>query len=251
MDDNLLNNDFYYDQNRVYRLVIENGEIIANEQYNRVDDRWEPSVRSESLMKLESAFYTGTGRYFYSHNSSMRVVLKDGAIHSYQIYGTYSRKWEDIKRFDYLGQMLILKRAFEDHNRYKQQKVISNLDIETIKKFYPHATADSSRFHFFSASSLKYEKLSGDALKTQILILLYIELGNCKNLIEFNNKMVEIKYREEYTILARGQGITTRALGLETSSIKAFKNMTYELSLAFAELDQSSLDSPNNAPGLG
>jgi len=118
---------------------------------------------------------------------------------------------------------------------------ISNSDLEkpsvsVIRStFYSHQNfnpLEEGRFHAFKASadslSAKYEGLSGDFLKSKILLDFKEKLENTSSKNELQDVVRDIKSSEEYKVLSKGQGVTTRFFNLKTSSVKAFEDMVKE-----------------------
>lgn len=109
---------------------------------------------------------------------------------------------------------------------------LRDLDGLLLKSEYQHATTHKQsflkkRWHRYEAScetlDPKYEGLSGDRLKTQILIYFKASIENIKSIDELNTIVSEFKKdnNPEYLVLKQGQGLATRLFDLKTSSLEA------------------------------
>ncbi|CAM2792443.1 substrate of the Dot/Icm secretion system [Legionella steigerwaltii] len=100
---------------------------------------------------------------------------------------------------------------------------------------YEAEVKDSSknRFHLFNAQSNdeldpKYKGLKGDFLKSQILLDFKKRLENATS-ENFDRVVDELKAKPEYEkVLAVSQGLVTWFFKLDTSSVKAFREMVAE-----------------------
>lgn len=115
------------------------------------------------------------------------------------------------------------------------------------KYHYEHATHSNAndRAHLFAANidnftSLKdkYSDLKGDVLKTEILADFKKALDGATDPDVVNSLVEKFTTSDEYKVLEKGQGLLTRVLGLETSSIKAFKEMV--------DAKKQEFDKPSN-----
>jgi|GEM_PF-4577592 len=104
------------------------------------------------------------------------------------------------------------------------------------------------RFHGFSASAERLaireelKALKGDHLKRELLLDFKQSIAKCEtieDLDKFKETHMDNK-SDAYKILAKGQGITTRTLGLDTDSVKALKNMIAEKRTALEQKDDKS-----------
>lgn len=100
---------------------------------------------------------------------------------------------------------------------------------------YKYATKDEGREHRYTASTEnfknvkeKYQQMRGDALKTEILADFKDKLAEATDEQSLKQIVAELKGKDEYKILAKGQGLTTQLLGLKTSSVSAFEKMVEE-----------------------
>ncbi|CZG87859.1 Uncharacterised protein [Legionella pneumophila] len=100
---------------------------------------------------------------------------------------------------------------------------------------YKYATKDEGREHRYKASTEnfknvkeKYQQMRGDALKTEILADFKNKLAEATDEQSLKQIVKELKGKDEYKILATGQGLTTQLLGLKTSSVSAFEKMVEE-----------------------
>ena len=136
----------------------------------------------------------------------------------------------------------LVQRANGDHHFSKNRQTIQvspqyeklmvdqvEIAQRNLKKHYQHSNFEgSSRMHWSKASiehnqelKEKYHALKGDALKSSILMDFKLQLENCTNQQEFDDKVQEIKDSKAYQVLAQSQGIATSVLKLKTSSIIA------------------------------
>jgi len=104
------------------------------------------------------------------------------------------------------------------------------LHLKRIRDRFQQAISALKRFHLFNASgeSLRgtdYSALQGDALKDKILQDFKAYLDNIDDEKTLNAAIQGIKRSEAYRILATGQGIVTRVMKRETSSVAAFEKM--------------------------
>ena len=107
------------------------------------------------------------------------------------------------------------------------------------KTLYNHANMENnSRFHLFKANyageSDLFKGLTGDALKTAILLYAKDQLTHDKDFLE------TFQTTKEYKILAASQGMTSTLFNLKTDSIKALERMIEE--------QNNSLDPSNKTP---
>ncbi|CZL06665.1 Uncharacterised protein [Legionella pneumophila] len=70
--------------------------------------------------------------------------------------------------------------------------------------------------------------MRGDALKTEILADFKDKLAEATDEQSLKQIVAELKSKDEYRILAKGQGLTTQLLGLKTSSVSSFEKMVEE-----------------------
>lgn len=102
-------------------------------------------------------------------------------------------------------------------------------------------------YHFFKAgtenvASLKekYLHLSGDQLKTAILINFEKALEKANGTQSFKEIEQSLRNSDEFKILATSQGVVTWLLGGETSSVKAFNQMVDKISKEVEEREKSA-----------
>ncbi|WP_133131348.1 hypothetical protein [Legionella yabuuchiae] len=144
-----------------------------------------------------------------------------------------------------------------------RNKISSNLSgspaaKEGLKKLssthYKYQTKDNimGRSHAMQATvekfnnlKEKYSSIKGDHLKSQILNEFKEKIENTSNLDELNILKNTLMKSDEYKVLKTGQGITTRALGLETSSVRAFKEMISEQEKNLTQINSSMLRNSN------
>ena len=126
--------------------------------------------------------------------------------------------------------------ALQRVNPVASKAICSEL-IEQAKKIthYAHASMQSTRSHAFEAKikgdfGKDYLALKGDALKTAILLNFKLKLNVSKSTDELKNIVDGLKLTEEYSIIKKGQGITTRFFNLRTDSAIAFEKMVSEVS---------------------
>ena len=88
------------------------------------------------------------------------------------------------------------------------------------------------RRHLFEASIDKFESLKetyldakGDHLKSLILSNFKTKIDGIQDVEQFKACVEQFKKSDEYKVLETGQGMTTRLLGLQTSSSKTFDKM--------------------------
>mgnify|MGYP002136638831 FL=1 len=110
-----------------------------------------------------------------------------------------------------------------------------------LKSHYEYASNSNSRFHALEASSQHYKNFRGDVLKTKILSKFKSELEGCTEFLQLQNKVIELKNSDEYKILAKGQGLTTRMFGLKTSSVDAFNKMVDEIKQNFSSSPKNKM----------
>ncbi|HDV5711201.1 TPA: hypothetical protein RJD49_002936 [Legionella pneumophila] len=91
---------------------------------------------------------------------------------------------------------------------------------------------EQDRFHLFKASGsgfenfkLKYQALKGDHLKTEILKDFAEKLSAISDKETLDHFVQDFKKSTDYQILAKGQGITTRLLSLDTDSQKKVEEL--------------------------
>lgn len=115
--------------------------------------------------------------------------------------------------------------------------IIKLYQLKTINTYYPYAvdSAAQGRSHFFSIKGAKFDglrgdfrKLSGDQLKSRILISFKDELAQISTLEEIQPFVDDFKLKPEYAVLKTGQGIVTQMFKLDTSSVKAFHEIVKE-----------------------
>ncbi|WP_083821369.1 hypothetical protein [Legionella drancourtii] len=95
-----------------------------------------------------------------------------------------------------------------------------------------------TRRHAFKVSSAEHG-LKGDLLKTKILLDFRISLMNITDLEHFDLVIKRFEQSKDYTILKTGQGLITRFFNLETSSVRAVKEI-------IAEVRQEIQQKPNH-----
>lgn len=100
---------------------------------------------------------------------------------------------------------------------------------------YSHAVlsgnrAHKSRYKARAVQTMKaeYQALEGDALKTGILSNFKQAISSIKDRQELESEIENFQNTPEYTVLAQGQGKTTRFFNLKTSSITAFEAICQE-----------------------
>lgn len=116
---------------------------------------------------------------------------------------------------------------------------ISNPDLKSTYQeglsyldYYKHYVTDKSRLlfnkgrdHFFKIESAPNINLQGDALKSKILNDFYQKIDNISDIKQLKTEIDDFVKSDEYKILAKGQGITTRLFSLKTTSIEAFEKI--------------------------
>lgn len=126
--------------------------------------------------------------------------------------------------------------------------------LAEVAQYYTHAVnpKESGRSHLYRASTAtytslasnpEYSSLTGDSLKTKILENFKEQLEACSTKGALLSTVARLKETDEYQILSTGQGLFTRTLGIETSSVKAFNQMVKGLS---ANLDDETLKPPSS-----
>ena len=106
---------------------------------------------------------------------------------------------------------------------------------QSKSNYYPHqvnSPHDKKRFHAFEVNVEKYASLKeryrdakGDYLKSSILADFQNKIENTSSKEELETLVRKFKLSDEYKVLEKGQGLVTKVLGLETSSVKALKEM--------------------------
>ena len=171
--------------------------------------------------------------------------------------GRYETYAEKINADRLLSKYIVENRAVESLPKLSQDylgKYLRRLPHEEIQKLNPtvqqfrekvvatevgHAKA-IGRFHAFKVMAdpngvIKDElkKLKGDHLKREILADFKNEIEQVASLDELRVKQRELMHPnlEKYKILATGQGLMTKVMGLETSLLKALKQMFAEKEL--------------------
>ncbi len=231
--------EFYYSKGANQRLLIKNGEVKGYQYRSNASDSWNDGQK-HYFVGLEDAFHMSTGKYYYSKGGNQRLLIKDGQVDGYQYRDNSLNNWK-IGPAHKFHNLEVNFNTAQQHKETENAIKVSTSAVNDIKPFYTHASNAQSRFHMFGASSQQYRAFHGDLLKTKILSIFKEELQSCSSFIEFQNKVLEIKNRDEYRILAQGQGLITRGLGLETSSIKALNKMIEDIGRSLSESPKNQL----------
>ena len=115
--------------------------------------------------------------------------------------------------------------------------IIKLYQLKTINTYYPYAvdSVAQGRSHFFSIKGANFNglrgdfrALSGDHLKSRILINFKDELAQISTLEDIQPFVDDFKLKPEYAVLKTGQGLVTQMFKLDTSSVKAFHEIVKE-----------------------
>ncbi|MDR3502114.1 MAG: hypothetical protein P4L79_05975 [Legionella sp.] len=251
----------YYESNGGnQRLVINNNKIVGYEFRKDPTSAWLPSGDKSRFQGLEDAFNKShkapltTPQYYESNGGNQRLVINNNKIVGYEFRKDPTSAWQpsgDKNRFqgleDAFNKSLKAPTHMPQHphhnNGSKPSSTQENMDI--VSKYYAHAAKsnDDGRSHLFDASSEHFHGLKGDYLKTKILCDFKDQLSKCTDLDKFDAKVASLRSSTAYDILATGQGITTKILGRETSSVTAFNNMVKDLreSMTNDDTDQDKI----------
>ena len=136
-----------------------------------------------------------------------------------------------------LGEFVSVRHSGENNDSLVDPFLSCQSDADRVAIRYEHAVFDNrnGRMHSKLATMAKqtgikgkYDDLSGDHLKTMILIDLKNEIINIKSKKEFIEFKSTLMNRPEYQVLKQGQDRFTRMFGLKTSSIVALSKIIEE-----------------------
>ncbi|KTD08968.1 hypothetical protein Lgra_2203 [Legionella gratiana] len=185
----------------------------------------------------------------------MDAMNRNIACHLFKLLNNVSEKAQTLMDASNLGIMLgpnvfeipkELNPLAQLGNVSPQNEIVAELVTLQFQPqmsiHYKHEVDDArkNRFHAFEASPKdlqNFKDLKGDLLKSKIL---HDFKGQLENATADNiDQVVEkIKNSKEYKVLATGQGVMTRLLHLDTSSVNAFNEMVAERKDDF-ELEKS------------
>jgi hypothetical protein len=108
--------------------------------------------------------------------------------------------------------------------------------------------AHRNRFHMAAVNPQEFKELKkqftqfkGDALKANILADFKNKIESAPNEATLNIIVSGLKDTDEYKVLEKGQGLATKALGLETSSINEFNTIVEEARNALSSSNSQKL----------
>jgi predicted NAD-dependent protein-ADP-ribosyltransferase YbiA (DUF1768 family) len=241
----------YYESNGGnQRLVIDKNKVVGYEFRKDSASAWQASGDKKRFQGLEDAFNKShkaphsaphtAPQYYESNGGNQRLVIDKNKVVGYEFRKDSASAWQasgDKKRFQGLEDAFNKSHKTPTHkpqhphhnNGSTPSNTQENMDI--VSKYYAHAAKsnDEGRFHLFDASSEHFRGMKGDYLKTKILCDFKDQLSKYTDLDKFDAKVASLRDSTAYGILATGQGITTKILGLETSSVAAFNAMVKDL----------------------
>lgn len=129
-----------------------------------------------------------------------------------------------------ISEILKLERSNNVNSESLEQVLSSKGENLSQDLSYKYATFNVERKHRYTADTFnglkaKYQEARGDALKTEILADFKAKLEEATDKQGLDQIVKELKKSDEYKILKTGQDVTTRLLGLKTSSVAAFEDM--------------------------
>jgi len=130
----------------------------------------------------------------------------------------------------------MLKTAYHNNTNASDDRGNTILPLGTEKEYKHSVTsADKGRQHAFEISTTNfknikkiYQGMKGDHLKTSILTEFKEQIQKTTTTEELASLKEQLKASNEFKILKAGQGLFTKATGIETSSVKAFEAMFKE-----------------------
>lgn len=248
---------------KAWKVLEETYDIMSTysrETSTPEDDKVETSLLS--VIRKQSSFFMDckleqnerSNPDYAFEVSPLQVVvsimqrIKEIADPNSEIMGYPTKKVMDFK-------IEKLKEAGIENPKLSTEQMVDifsfkNVTLLRIKELYPPASLITTRFHISSVNTDKYtsvkdhlKALKGDALKEAILIDFKKSIDKATNHDELKQIIKDLKGSDEYKTLQTGQGLTTRMLGLTTTSIKAFDKMVEEAEKAI-DKDQSAHQAP-------
>ena len=219
--------NYYFTKNNQKVFIDEDYEQLILDEIKRIEQQQQAQTKpkSEPMSQPPHLKYKGVkgnDYHFLDTNTGITLIEEPTGV-LFSEYGIEVEVPEDYKS------------AMMDNVSEMKQ---------TLNLYYHHSNYQTKgRFHFFTVAIGKHEELNkkhqaltGDALKTSLLLEFKYQLEQCENSDELNEKYDEIINSVGYkNVLAKGQGVMTRLFDLKTSSVKALSKIKEELLSEFNE----------------